>query len=157
MSEIEIRLAAYADVPAVVALWHEVVEHHAALCPEFAPTADADALHAAHLAQGLASDDRAVFVAHHQGTAVGFLSIRAAPLPPVFVGCRKAEVTDLGVTRAFRRRGIGRALWRHAVAWSRGRGFEQIELGVLAGNDGARRFWTGVGFTPKFEHMKFAL
>lgn len=157
MSPLEIRTAGPADVPAVVALWREVVEHHAAIRPEFSPTPDAESLHADHLLRGMDSGDRAVFLALVDGAPAGFLSVRPAPLPPVFVGSRTAEITDLGVTRACRRRGVGRALWRSALAWARERGFEEIELGVVAGNDGARRFWAAAGFVPKSERLRFGV
>jgi GNAT superfamily N-acetyltransferase len=47
-----------------------------------------------------------------------------------------------------RRQGLGRVLLDHLVEWMRGQGAVRIELQFIEGNEGARQFWTKVGFRP---------
>ena len=42
--------------------------------------------------------------------------------------------------------GIGRQLMAHAIAWAQEQGFEQLELGVIAGNDRAQSLYRSLGF-----------
>jgi RimJ/RimL family protein N-acetyltransferase len=54
--------------------------------------------------------------------------------------------------------GIGRALMRDIILWAREKGFEQLELGVVAGNERAIGLYRSLGFeitgsVPK--HMKY--
>lgn len=53
----------------------------------------------------------------------------------------------LGVERSHRRRGYGRRLSEHAIAWARQQPFlDWIDLGVFAHNETARRLYRNLGF-----------
>jgi ribosomal protein S18 acetylase RimI-like enzyme len=78
------------------------------------------------------------FLAEADGDPIGFLL-------GTFDGPR-GWVSDLGVVSAWRRRGVGGALLRHALAEFRRRGFTEAGLGVDAGNEtGAVRVYERAG------------
>jgi ribosomal protein S18 acetylase RimI-like enzyme len=75
--------------------------------------------------------DGGLWVAERDGAVVGFVALD------------DDEVTWLYVDPAHYRRGIGRALLRHAVAAAG----QRVETTVLAGNDGALALYLSEGFT----------
>ncbi len=60
------------------------------------------------------------------------------------------EVESIYVDRAYRNRGIGRALLEHASAWMDALGVTEQALLVFAGNDRALPFYERHGFSPRF-------
>ena len=86
--------------------------------------------------------DAAVLVAELDGRIVGRLSLARDQHPA------SHHVADLGlmVDGAFRRRGIGTALLKEAVDWSRRAGVRKIELHVFPWNEGAIALYEAVGF-----------
>lgn len=56
-----------------------------------------------------------------------------------------AWVCDIVVARAFRRRGVGRALMAKAREWARDRGHDQVRLTVFDFNAEAMRFYEAEG------------
>ena len=57
-----------------------------------------------------------------------------------------SKVGDLAVAESCRNRGVGRALIAECERRARAAGQKWLQLGVLAGNQGARRFYREVGF-----------
>jgi mycothiol synthase len=81
------------------------------------------------------------FVAEADGDPIGFL-IGTSDGP-------RGWVSDLGVVAAWRRRGVGGALLRRALAEFRRRGLTEAGLGVDAGNEtGAVRVYERAGLQP---------
>lgn len=81
----------------------------------------------------------------------------AAPRAIGFVSCGKCRDPDLPdwgeiwaiyVLPSHWSRGAGQALWRHACAALRARGFENVSLWVLADNERAIRFYRRAGLSP---------
>lgn len=91
--------------------------------------------------------DQPTFVAEESGRIVGTLSVdlnlaRNRHLPVR----RWAYVHSLFVLPEARRRGVARALIRHALRWAQRRGAGGAELGMAAGNRRARRLYESFGF-----------
>lgn len=86
--------------------------------------------------------DAAVYVAEIDGALVGRLSVSRDP------HSASRHVADLGlmVAQGYRRRGIGRALLRQAVAWARDAGVRKLELHVFPWNEPAIRLYESFGF-----------
>ena len=84
----------------------------------------------------------AVFVAETPEGIVGRLSLGRDPHPA------SAHVADLGlmVASSHRRRGIGSALLRQAVAWARRSGVHKLELHVFPHNEPAIVLYERFGF-----------
>ncbi|HEY4659775.1 MAG TPA: GNAT family N-acetyltransferase [Gemmatimonadaceae bacterium] len=79
------------------------------------------------------------------GECVGFVAVER--------GRRKknqhtAFLDPLVVSRAHRRRGVGRALMLEAVSWARAQGIEKLWLGVFASNRRAIALYRSLGFEP---------
>lgn len=80
------------------------------------------------------------------GVAIGFL--RAAPEFGVFVPQQWAVLDAIGVSAAWRRHGVGRALALAFEAWAFARDAQWLELGVYEFNVEARRFYEQLGYLP---------
>jgi ribosomal protein S18 acetylase RimI-like enzyme len=87
-----------------------------------------------------------VFVAEEDGTVVGFVGVLARVVPEPDESQAYAYVSDLVMLPAYRRRGLGRALLEHAVAFARGKGANALRVGVLARNEAAARLYRSLGF-----------
>lgn len=91
-----------------------------------------------------------VLLAGPEGAADGMVAWGEVT-DPVFVAApwrRHAQVYDLVVTAAARRRGIGSALLRAVEAAAAARGFRRLAIGVLAGNTEAEQAYRRFGFRP---------
>jgi ribosomal protein S18 acetylase RimI-like enzyme len=85
----------------------------------------------------LGGDENPVFVAETEGEVIGFVSLHIMPTfheEPLY--CR---VTAVAVSKADRRRGVGRILMEHAEAVARGAGCGRIEV-----TSNERRTWAHV-------------
>jgi RimJ/RimL family protein N-acetyltransferase len=87
----------------------------------------------------------AVFVAEDDGLIVGRLSIARDQHPA------SRHVADIGlmVAATHRRRGIGMALLKEAVDWSRRAGVRKIELHVFPWNEAAIMLYERFGFVQE--------
>ena len=97
---------------------------------------------AEHL-RAAASTERAL-LAWVDGRAVGFTCLRFARL--ITTALPYAEVTELFVEEAFRRRGIARALLAEAEVLARGLGAPGIILFTGLKNETAQVFYRAVGY-----------
>lgn len=146
MTASPLRRARRADLPALAALWSELVEQHATLDAAFALRAGAAAALEAELARELDDADHALFVSDADGVPVGFCAVQVQHGPAVAVEMHRAEITELVVARSARRAGRGRALAEAALAWARERGAARVEVRVAARNPSGQAFWRSVGF-----------
>ena len=121
----EIRPAAQADIPGVLALWGSARTQHAAT---------PDTPEAVERALG------AILLAEEDGALIG--AVIAA-----FDGWR-GNFYRLAVAPRYRRQGIGTALVRAGEAHLRQRGATRVTVLVAHEDDDARAFWTAVGYPP---------
>jgi ribosomal protein S18 acetylase RimI-like enzyme len=147
-----VRAASDDDVDALARLWHEADELHARLSPGFfrrpelgrgrqrAIEALRDSEESAHETILVAVDGKDV------ACGACHLQIYDTPVGHTLVPQRRGHVETLIVARAYRRRGMGRALMVAATEWARLRGAHQLLLTVWAGNDDAERFYNALGY-----------
>jgi len=92
--------------------------------------------------------DGRVFVAEVAGQVIGFVCVwaRVPPDEPDENPAEYALVSDLVVSAAYRRRGIGSQLLSAAEGFARAQGALSLRIGVSAGNAAARRLYESVGF-----------
>jgi ribosomal protein S18 acetylase RimI-like enzyme len=136
------------EIDRVAALWALITEHHATLDPLFrmrrGPVADAELR---ELLRALQRDpDAEIMVYDLEGTLEGLCIVRIDHAVPILEETERAEITDLGVRPALRRRGIATRLVEAAQAWVRDRGVERIEIQVAHGNREGQAFWRARGF-----------
>jgi len=95
----------------------------------------------------LSDPDAHTLIAEHEGTPIGFIHghvTRRKEYTPTAVGF----ITLIYVEENQRRRGTGTALVRHLTARLKAQGAEEANLGYIAGNTQAERFWNSLGLTP---------
>ncbi len=135
------------DLEALVELDLSSARHHASIDPEHYLVPDRDDVRA-FLERRLADPDRAVLVAEVDGRVVGAVDITmVGPRDPGSI-VRPIPTADLGISVAedWRDRGIGHTLMVAAEANARGRGAERMILDMSTANEGALRFYHGLGF-----------
>jgi GNAT superfamily N-acetyltransferase len=144
--ETRTRRAGGAELADVTALWLALTRHHEALDPAFALRPGAEAEVRRLLEAHLGDPATAIFLADDAAPPDGFAIAHLSRAPPIHPETCRAEITDLFVAPAARRRGLGRALVAAATRWAKGRGAERLEARVVAGNDLGQAFWRSVGF-----------
>ena len=89
-----------------------------------------------------------VFIAETDQTVVGFVGVitRVEPNDPDEEATPYTYISDLVVLSAYRRRGIGGALLRHAEAYARDQGMTLVRINVLAKNQAAGQLYRTLGF-----------
>jgi GNAT superfamily N-acetyltransferase len=114
----------------------------------------------------LADDSRKIrdwggeqIVAVAGGHIVAYTALSLAETGPFlpFELRRHVYIENLVVAKAFRRRGIGRALIARAEALARFHGFKSVGLGFVPGNAPAESAYRQAGFTPSAIEMRKVL
>jgi ribosomal-protein-alanine N-acetyltransferase len=94
------------------------------------------------LAENVGGDSKRVsFVAESSGRIAGFVVVSCA--------CGVAELESVAVDKGARRQGVGRALCSEAMAWSRSKMAQVIELEVRASSMGALALYGSLDFTEQ--------
>ena len=135
--KLTIRPANEADVPALLALYRHLDAALVDMQPDFfCETPREEAL----VREPLLAPDADYLLAELDGRPAGFVLVAYAGWTPPF-SCvlphRYAELCDLVVAPAYRRRGVGSALVAAAKRWARDRRYEYLQLSVLAQNSEA--------------------
>jgi ribosomal protein S18 acetylase RimI-like enzyme len=144
-----IRTATPEDVPALVLLWKQMLDYHAAFSNiyEYVPGCDADIT--AAISEYIGNAEAQLFVALHNERIAGYIQLRTMTRPPVFRLRTKGMVNGLYVDPQFRKNDVGRQLVQAAMEWFKG--VDYVELQVVHGNNMASEFWKKVGFEPNAE------
>lgn len=145
---ISIRTGTSHDLDAVIELWKELMDFHAALDPLFMMCPEGPDNFRKHLLESLESGDAVVFVAVSDNRTVGYLKAEIACYPPVFVRKRYGAISDVAVTADHRRMGTGEMLVAKALDWFRDRGLDRAEMRLSNFNPVSRAFWEKIGFQP---------
>lgn len=143
---VAVRPARRADAAGVADFWQALIDAHAALDPTFALRDGARAGLESAIAHALDDPDAGLWVADREGVAVGFCAAHVDRAASPLVEHARAELTELWVTPASRRSGIGRALADAALAWAVERGAVRIEVRVAFRNGAGQAFWRALGF-----------
>jgi ribosomal protein S18 acetylase RimI-like enzyme len=141
-----LRRAGADDLAGLVELWIEVTAHHAALDPLFTLRPNSRPVIERLIRSQLRDSDAAIFVVDSLDSLAGFCCVRVDRAPPILEETRRAEITELGVRVALRRRGFGRALAAAALDWTAERGVDRVEVRVASRNAEGQAFWRELGF-----------
>jgi len=146
-----IRRAAGADLANVTSLWTALLGYHAELDPALRLRAGTEGEIHELVRAMLADRDVAVFL----GFAVpmqsprcpsGLCVVRVDRAPPILEEPRRAQISELYVREEARRRGLGAALARAALAHARELGVRRLEVRVSTRNLAGQTFWRALGF-----------
>jgi ribosomal protein S18 acetylase RimI-like enzyme len=144
-------------VPQIVELWKELMAFHAERDPQFARAEDGAVHFEKYLRDLLAKAEWRVFVALDGERVVGYLMAQVAKRPPVIKHRDFGFISDLAVTKAHRRRGVGQKLLRAAIAWFAERGLRRVEAHVATANEVSTAFWSAQGFEAYLHTMRLRL
>lgn len=118
------------------------------------PLADNRERYVRYLRNDLTSEDRAVFVATDGDEAVGVLTGRIHTTLPIRVHRRQGNISNLFVASQYRGRGVAAKLVRELLRWFRGKGIEDVYLGVHCGNAPALKMFRELGFQDYLIELK---
>ncbi len=145
---ITIRKTTAKDVPAILELWKELMDLHKKLDPIWTRAASGHKRFAEFLTHHIDSNDSCAFVAINGKNPVGFCLTRISDYPPVLEKQQYAELTNIAVTKKYRRHGIGKKLVKKVRQWCAKRGVTRIEARYSTENPIAAEFWAKAGFRP---------
>jgi GNAT superfamily N-acetyltransferase len=141
-----IRRATAKDVRSLAGLWREMMEFHRTIHPAFQFGPEAQKSIERHLLDTIRSTGGRIFVADADGEIVGYTLGEIQDRKPIYPAGRYGFVSDLVVTEAWRRRGVGRLLVTTILDWFHQYGVTAIELFVLESNPVSTAFWESMGF-----------
>lgn len=146
-----IRQASPEDTAAIVEIWKEFMDFHAARDRHFTRSAQGHERFAEFISGRIVHDASCVLVAEQMQRVVGYCLAILSHYPPVFLYDTYGLISDLAVSASHRRQGIGKALVNQALAWFTKRDVSRIELRVAVTNDVSMAFWRKMGFKPYVE------
>jgi len=93
---------------------------------------------------------RLVFIAEHEGQAVGYCMLSWVPKYAFFKTLGFPEIQDLNVLPDFRKRGIASAMIAHCEGLAQKKGLEHMGIGVGldASFGAAQRLYVKLGYVP---------
>ena len=151
-----------ADVPLLRDLWVSVHAQHQASMPHLAPYVDDDRtweLRSAMYADLLERADSLLLLARDDDEVVGYGLAFVSPAQETWLadtwatGARVGEIESLAVAPTHRGSGIGTRLLEGLHAHLDALGVDDVVIGVLPGNDGARRLYERAGYTPTWLYL----
>jgi len=149
--QVSIRKAVAEDVSAIVELWKELIDFHKERDRFFSRSVTGHEGFADFVTGRISSEISNVFVAEVGKDLVGYCLAFIEKYPPVLEMLEYGLVQDLGVTKKYQRRGIGKRLLKEAQNWFSEKGVHRIEARVAKSNKLSTEFWAKMGFSPYLE------
>jgi len=152
---VTVREAHEGDLDAIVALWLELVEYHHDLDPRLWEAADDGTRTYRDFAlESMGNPRAAVLIAEVDGHTVGLAHALPGRAPASMRERDVGVIADVCVASAHRGRGVGHRLADAAVSHFAKQGMTEVMLSAAVGNEGAVRFWRGLGFDPILYSMR---
>jgi GNAT superfamily N-acetyltransferase len=148
-----IRPATRRDIPAIVALWEEVMDFHRARDPFFTRAHHGSDIFARFVEENIRNDAACVLVATVDGTIVGYCQGMLDRHPPALAESDFGQILDFGVTAEHRRAGIGAQMFQALREWFRREGIRRVEVRHSTCNEIGARFWPKMGFKPYLQTL----
>jgi ribosomal protein S18 acetylase RimI-like enzyme len=154
----EIELGGPEDIDSLRDLWLELHHHHAQVAPQSGAFADDESswrVRAGSYREWLSDPRSFLLLARDGERLVGYACVRVFEsgddlrdswvVPDVI-----AELETLVVSADLRGDGVGTRLLDEVDAELSRRGVEEIQVGLMPGNDGAQRLYERRGFRPRW-------
>ena len=152
--EVTIRKAVKEDVSSIVELWKELMDFNKQYDENWSRSQNGHQSCADFINDHIADDGYCILVAEADQHIVGYSLSHICKCNPQLLKVKEyGQISNLAVTKNYRRKGIGERLSRKTVNWFSKRGIHRIEVYVGISNKSARKFWTKMGFTVFVENM----
>ncbi|MBZ0258568.1 GNAT family N-acetyltransferase [bacterium] len=145
MSDRIIRRATKEDLPLVVGLWTEMMDHHLSVDPRFELAPNNEAAYLEYLYSIIDNYDYGLFVAEENAEIAGYTIGMILANPQVFALSRYGFIAEMSVRHDLQRSGVGHELWERVRHWFKRRGVKVIQLNVSPRNQKGYDFWKQVG------------
>ena len=154
---LNIRKARPEDVPALVELWREMWDTHAAADPRFALAPKGQEAMAEWIGRHIEMPTSCVLAAcdpTDDARPVGYVLGMVLENPPVTPDRFFGMVSEIAVRADHRRRGVGGRLLAEIDAWFRLLRVSYVEVNVSVRNPVARAFWRKHGYGEFLERLR---
>lgn len=152
---IEIRKFQQQDISQAVDLCDEIREYHRNILNGYFAPINRDFEKNA-LLETLKNDSAFALVAVADDNVVGLL-IAHKKIAPYLEKQIVCNIGTLGVTKKYRKQGIGQKLMKRFLELCKEQGIQEIKLGVFNDNQIAYRFYEDFGFTPQQQTMSLKI
>ena len=152
-----IREATAQDLDELYRLWCELMEQHYAYPPVFGYHRTARVELKRLLRDRLYEVYTRIFVAERVQGLAGLLVATHQVGSRGMHFYRRGYIAETIVEAAYRRQGVGRALFTAAKTWLTTQGADHLELQVAVANPAAQQFWVAQGFAVTTQHMMLPL
>ena len=162
MGDVVIERGSAADIPRLEPLWVAVHHQHAASMPELAPyVSDEDTWRErrALYEELFGKPDTILLLASVDGELIGYALVHVTPASGTWVadtwvtGDRIAELESISVLPEHRGKGIGSRLMEECHGEIDALGVTDVIIGLLPGNEGARRLYERHGYRPTWLYL----
>lgn len=154
MPEPCIREAHRRDLPSLAALWQEMMDYHRTYDLRFRFSPNAPREVERHLLETLKSRAARIFVAEAEGKVIGYIVGEVHARRPIYPVGTYGFVSDICVTAAWRRRGVGGSLVTALDAWFATQKVTSVELFAAALNPHSIAFWRAMGYDEYLRLMR---
>lgn len=148
------RRATVGDLDAIVALWREMWDFNAALDARMTASPVANPVQRGWLEDHIEGERSLVLVAQDGRDLVGYALATILENPPIVLHQFYGYVSELSVTAARRRSGVGSLLLDGVHAWFRTKGLPYAEVTASVRNQVSRGFWRRQGYTDFVERLR---
>ena len=154
----EIVRAETRHIPGMIRLLRQVGRVHSDIRPDIFRDG-AQKYDEAQLQELLRDENTPIFIGQEGGQVLGYCFCVLKDYRGSGVQTDRVElyIDDLCVDEKHRRRGIAKALYRHALDDAKDCGCGFVTLNVWCGNDGAMRFYENAGLIPRHIMMEMKL
>ena len=148
---VKIRKANQTDLIDIAELWEEFIDYHRNFDSFFTRSRNSIYYFKKYASNHITSKKSLVLIAKYKNKTVGYSISYLAKYPPVFAGNNYGFISDLMVSKDFRRNGLGKKLFKENITWFKLKNIKRVELSVSVRNPSATKFWKKMGFEPYME------
>jgi ribosomal protein S18 acetylase RimI-like enzyme len=153
MGDIKIIKAKRQHVPAVLELWKDFMDFHAATDPFYTRRPRGHLAYEKMILNSFGQRSKQLFVAMDGDKVVGYAYVEISKYPPVIHHTHYGYIGDMYTDPAYRRQGLGKLMYAVVVDWFRKKGVKHMELGAVSSNKVAQSFWRKMGFYERMKRM----
>lgn len=155
IKDIDVEHALLEDLPAVLELWHALMELTSRVNPRYRLAPDAGRRQEAYFYDFFNSTSAAIFITRVDECVVGFANIYTTHPSAVFVQHVLGIVENIYVLPEHRRRGLARKLVARCHDFFRQHRVDEIYVNVVPKNELSETFWSAMGYETQKLTMSF--